>query len=54
MFAAMFDRAEIVKLLLARGAAAERVDGSGATALVLARAMGATRTSALLAPVSGS
>jgi uncharacterized protein len=54
MFAAMFDRADIVELLLARGAAAERADGSGATALALARAMGAARTAALLAAVSGS
>jgi ankyrin repeat protein len=52
MFAAMFDRADIVELLLARGASAERPDRSGANALSLAQAMGATRTAALLESVA--
>ncbi len=41
MFAAMFDRPEMIDLLLSRGADATRTDASGNTALSLACALGA-------------
>jgi ankyrin repeat protein len=41
MFAAMFDRVSLIQLLVSRGADVSRRDDSGASALVLARAMGA-------------
>ncbi len=41
MFAAMFDRPELIDLLLSRGADAARSDASGNTAFSLACAMGA-------------
>lgn len=43
MFAAMFDRVEVVDLLLARGASTARRDAAGVTALALAQGMGAHR-----------
>jgi hypothetical protein len=43
MFAAMFDRVELVELFLRHGAEAGRRDAGGATALELARGMGAVR-----------
>lgn len=48
MYAAMFDRVEIVKELLERRADPARRDASGASARDLATAMGATRAAALL------
>ncbi len=48
MFAAMFDRVEIIELLLCRGADPERADASGAGALALARGRGASRALARL------
>jgi ankyrin repeat protein len=48
MFAAMFDRAEIVAARLARGACPDRVDGEGRRALDYATAMGAERAAARL------
>ena len=41
-FAAMFDRAEVVALLLERGASASRRDAGGICARDLAQSMGAT------------
>jgi ankyrin repeat protein len=49
MFAAMFDRLEVLALLLARGAAPDRRDAGGTTARALALAMGAHRTAERLA-----
>ncbi len=48
MMAAMFDRAEMLDLLLARGADAEARDAGGLTARDLADRMGATQTAAKL------
>ncbi|HSD20233.1 MAG TPA: ankyrin repeat domain-containing protein, partial [Anaeromyxobacter sp.] len=48
MFAAMFDRVEVVELLLRRGASADLREAGAATALDLARAMGAARAARLL------
>lgn len=48
MFAAMFDRVEVVDLLVARGADPRRRDAAGASALDLARGMGAARAAARL------
>jgi ankyrin repeat protein len=47
-FAAMFNRLEIMKVLLARGADAETKSSEGLTALELARSMGAADTAAHL------
>ena len=49
MFAAMFDHEGAVDLLLARGAAGDRADAAGITALALAQSMGAQRAAARLA-----
>ncbi len=49
MFAAMFDRLELLELLLTRGAAPEQKDADGRTALDYARAMGARHTTERLA-----
>lgn len=49
MFAAMFNRVEVAKLLLAHGADRAKRDAVGATAGALAQAMGAHDTYALLA-----
>jgi hypothetical protein len=46
-FAAMFDRVEIVDVLLAAGADPHRRDNAGQRAIDLARLMGATATAAL-------
>jgi ankyrin repeat protein len=43
MYAAMFDRVEMVEALLRRGARADLVAGDGRTALQCAKAMGAER-----------
>ena len=48
MMAAMFNRAEIVELLLARGADPRRADMNGVTALTAAQSMGAQDTPELL------
>ena len=48
MFAAMFDHVGAIDLLLARGAAKDRADAAGVTALALARGMGAQRAAASL------
>jgi ankyrin repeat protein len=48
MFAAMFDRAEVVVALLTGGARPDRVDRDGRRALDYAEAMGAARAAALL------
>jgi hypothetical protein len=48
MFAAMFDRAEVVTLLLERGASASRRDASGTSARDLALRMGASAALARL------
>ncbi|MFL5351165.1 hypothetical protein [Archangium sp.] len=48
MFAAMFDRLEVLELLLSRGAALEQTDADKRSALDYARAMGARRTVARL------
>ena len=48
MYAAMFDRAEAVEALLARGADPGRVDADGRRALDCALAMGAPRAEAAL------
>jgi uncharacterized protein len=45
----MFNRSEIVELLLARGADPSRADMNGVTALAAAQAMGAQDTPKLLA-----
>jgi uncharacterized protein len=53
MYAAMFDRVEMVEALLRRGARADLVAGDGRTALQCAEAMGATRAAdRLSAPAS--
>jgi ankyrin repeat protein len=44
----MFDRLEMLELLLSRGAASEHTDADGRTALDYARGMGAQRTTARL------
>jgi ankyrin repeat protein len=48
MFAAMFDRTEIIELLLEHGADASLQAGDGSTALSLAQAMGADIAAARL------
>lgn len=48
MFAAMFDRVEVVEALLRHGASPERRDGGGARAVDLAQAMGAERAARVL------
>jgi len=48
MYAAMFDRLEVLELLLSRGASPTHVDAGGASALDAARMMGAARTAARL------
>jgi ankyrin repeat protein len=48
MFAAMFDRVDVVAALLARGARPGRRDGAGRRALDYAEAMGAARAAAAL------
>ena len=53
MFAAMFDRVEVVALLLERGAHVDRTDATGNSAESLAAAMGAQRAVALLRGVAG-
>ncbi|HIX62770.1 MAG TPA: ankyrin repeat domain-containing protein, partial [Candidatus Halomonas stercoripullorum] len=49
MFAAMFNRCEIVECLLAQGADPQAQDSQGMTARDLAQAMGATDAAAQLA-----
>jgi ankyrin repeat protein len=49
MFAAMFNRADIAALLLARGADPFRLDADGMSMLEAARKMGAPDTMELLA-----
>ncbi|MBV8259862.1 MAG: ankyrin repeat domain-containing protein, partial [Paraburkholderia sp.] len=53
MVAAMFNRTDIVDLLLARGANPVARDTAGNTALDVANAMGAVDAAARLAPKSG-
>jgi hypothetical protein len=48
MYAAMFDRVEVVEALLRRGACPDLVAGDGSTALQCAQAMGAVRAAARL------
>ncbi len=48
MYAAMFDRTDILQRLLAAGADPQAVDAEGNTALKLAMAMGATEAATLL------
>jgi ankyrin repeat protein len=48
MIAAMFDRSEIVELLLSQGADPNAKDGTGLTALDMANAMDATNTQNVL------
>ena len=48
MFAAMFNRSDIVALLLERGAQIDKVDNQGTTALACAAAMNAHDAVALL------
>jgi ankyrin repeat protein len=52
MFAAMFNRADIARLLLARGADPFRLDADGVSMLEAARKMGAPDTMELLASVT--
>jgi len=54
MTAAMFDRAQIVELLLARGADPALRDAKGLTALEQARAMRARVTPGLLEAAAGA
>ena len=52
MFAAMFNRVAIAKLLMERGADPAARDGAGTTAYDAAIKMGAPDTAALLAPAN--
>ncbi len=54
MMAAMFDRVDLLDLLLARGADPEARDAAGLTARDLADGMGAADTAARLAERAGS
>jgi hypothetical protein len=52
MFAAMFNRVEIARLLIERGADPSRRDADGVSAFDAAQRMGAADTAALLAPAA--
>lgn len=54
MMAAMFNRTDILNLLIERGAAIDAVDSRGMTAISLAETMGAKDTAALLAARVGN